>query len=279
MCFCRFENNNSIKNYTNEEGWVRLPYTIEKRELGYLLFTITRSEKRNAINYEVMQGLTEAIKLTNETDIKALVITGKGDQAFCSGGDLSVFHLLETKEDAYPMLSKMANILYSLLTLSKPTLALINGIALGGGCELASACDFRLARKGVKAGFVQGKQAITTGWGGGSIVAEKFATSKTMKMLMEAEIHTVEYLKELGFIDGLFEDDSLLACEAYLGNLLSNDSIVLQSYKRLWIRKWEEAKLRERMEEEVRNCATLWESEVHHGHVQKFVSKKTKNKD
>lgn len=256
-----------------------MAYTIEKREMGYLLFTIARSEKRNAINYEVMQGLTEAIKLANETDIKALVITGIGDHAFCSGGDLSVFHRLETKEDAYKMLSKMGSILYSLLTLPKPTLALMNGIALGGGCELAAACDFRLARTGIKAGFVQGKQAITTGWGGGSIVAEKFAASKAMKLLMDAELHTAEYLTEIGFIDGLFANDSLLACETYLANLLSNDPRVLQSYKKVWIRKWEEAKLSERIEEEVNNCAVLWEGDIHIGHVKKFLSKKTMNKD
>jgi enoyl-CoA hydratase/carnithine racemase len=172
------------------------------------------------------------------------------------------------------MLSKMANILYALLTFPKPTLALINGIALGGGCELASACDFRLARTGVKAGLVQGKQAIITGWGGGSIIAEKFAVSKAMKLLMDAEIHTAQYLSELGFIDGLFTHDPLLACETYLGNLLSNDSRVLQSYKRLWIRKWEEAKLRERIEEEIKNCAVLWEGEAHLGHVKNFLSKK-----
>ena len=95
-----------------------LSYSIEKQEKGYLLFTINRSEKRNAINYDVMEGLTEAIKRATEPDIKALVITGKGDQAFCSGGDLSVFHQLHTKEEAYTMLSKMANILYSLTNLA-----------------------------------------------------------------------------------------------------------------------------------------------------------------
>ncbi len=63
--------------------------------------------------------------MASEPDIKALVITGTGDHAFCSGGDLSVFHLLQTKEEAYPMLSQMGEILYSLLTLSKPTVALI----------------------------------------------------------------------------------------------------------------------------------------------------------
>lgn len=258
----------------NKEGLCyRLSYKIEKRDKGYLVFTITRSEKRNAINFEVMEGLAEAIKRSFHPDIKALVITGEDDLAFCSGGDLSVFHSLRTKEEAYGMLSKMANILYSLLTLPIPTIALINGTAVGGGCELAAACDYRIAREGILAGFIQGKQAITTGWGGGSILAEKLPASIAMKLLMEAELQTASYLKKIGFINSLYTDDSLQACDRYLGQMISNDISVLKSYKRIWIRKWEETKLRERIDEEIRECAILWESEIHHEYVNAFIRK------
>jgi enoyl-CoA hydratase/carnithine racemase len=252
-----------------------LSYSIEKRDSGYLLFTIARSDKRNAINYDVMHGLTEAISLAEDPSIKALVITGEGDRAFCSGGDLSVFHQLKTKEEAYVMLSKMSNILISILTMTKPTIALINGTAIGGGCELAAACDFRLARKGVKAGFVQGKQAITTGWGGGTILAEKLPAAGSMKLLMEADIQTAEYLKEVGFIDFIYSRDPISSCEAYMEKLLAVELSVLESYKMMWIRKWKESKLLERIEEEVSNCSVLWESESHHRYVQNFISKKT----
>ncbi|MDF2789551.1 MAG: enoyl-CoA hydratase [Neobacillus sp.] len=251
-----------------------MSFSIEKREKGYLLFTITRREKRNAVNYDVMQGLTEAISLMNDPTIKALVITGEGDQAFCSGGDLSVFHQLQTKEEAYGMLSKMSHILYSLATLTKPTIALLNGTAVGGGCELAAACDFRLAREGIRAGFVQGKQAITTGWGGGTILSEKLPAARSMKLLMEAEIQTAEYLREAGFIDQIYSNNYIIACETFMEKLLAVDLNVLESYKMMWILKWEENKLRERIEKEVRNCSVLWESESHHKYVQNFISKK-----
>lgn len=256
-----------------------MDYTIERQGHDFLLFTIHRKEKRNAINYQVMEGLSKAIREAELSDIKALVITGVGDHAFCSGGDLSVFHALHTKEEAYPMLSRMANILYSLLTLSKPTVALLNGTAIGGGCELAAACDFRLARKGIKAGFVQGKQAITTGWGGGSILAEKLPAAVAMKMLMEAEVQSAEALKELGFIDALYQHDAMIACKDFLGKMISHHSTVSQSYKKIWVRKWEESKLRERIEAEVVNCACLWESEAHHDYVKTFITKKTSNKE
>jgi enoyl-CoA hydratase len=250
-----------------------MSYSIEIRDKGYMLFTIKRNEKRNAINYEVMEGLTEAIEKSQQIGVKALVITGEGDRAFCSGGDLSVFHLLHTKEDAYPMLSKMAGILYSLVTLPIPTVALLNGTAIGGGCELASACDFRLARKGIKAGFVQGKQAITTGWGGGSILAEKLAPSLAMKLLMDSEQHPAEVLQQEGFVDAVYIGDPLTECETFIEQMLIKEAGVLQAYKRIWTRKWMESNLRERMEEEVKNCALLWESEAHHKQVEKFIKK------
>ncbi|MEH7414213.1 enoyl-CoA hydratase/isomerase family protein [Neobacillus drentensis] len=256
-----------------------MSYTIRKSKKGYMLFTITRIEKRNAINYEVMEGLSEAIKRAAEPDIKALFITGAGDQAFCSGGDLSVFHTLHTKEEAYVMLSKMSQILYRLLILPIPTIALLNGAAIGGGCELAAACDFRLARKGIKAGYVQGKQAITTGWGGGAILAEKISAPSAMKLLMEAELQTAEQLKEAGFIEALYDNSPLHAGEEFIERMLGRDLSVLQSYKRVWIRKWEATKLWERIEEEVRNCAALWESDAHIQFVMNFINKKTMNKD
>ncbi|HJV15841.1 MAG TPA: enoyl-CoA hydratase/isomerase family protein [Bacillales bacterium] len=250
-------------------------FTIEKRDKGYLLFTIERNEKRNAINYEVMQGLDAAIHIANDSDVKALVITGSGDRAFCSGGDLNVFHSLSTSEEAYTMLSTMSKILYSLLTLSKPTLALLNGIAIGGGCEIAAACDFRIAKNGIRAGFVQGKQAITTGWGGGTILAEKLTASNAMKLLMEAELQPAENLLQNGFIDKIFHDTPIEACEHFLEHILTAELSVLQSYKNIWIRKWLKNNLKERMAEEVHTCAELWQGEAHHSYVKKFMSKKT----
>ncbi len=260
-------------------GWVKgLSFSIEKRDKGYILFTITRNEKRNAINYEVMEGLSEVIKLSTEPGIKALVITGEGEKAFCSGGDLSVFHLLETQQDAYTMLSKMAEILYSLLTLPIPTVALMNGITVGGGCELAAACDFRLAKKGIKAGFVQGNQAITTGWGGGSILTEKLPHSVAMKILMEADLYPAEFLSSVGFFDMVYEDDHITECEKFLEKFLSKDVSVLQSYKKLWIQKWKASGLQKRIEEEVRNCSILWKSEAHLNYVKSFIHKKLAEK-
>lgn len=248
-------------------------YLISKDANGILFYTINRPEKRNAVNDEIMDGLEVAISMAKAEEIKALVITGAGDRAFCSGGDLSVFHLLKTKEDAYPMLSKMAKIISELLLLPKPTVALMNGVAIGGGCEIATACDFRLGRKGIKAGFVQGNLAITTGWGGGSILCEKFPASTALKMLTDGTLLSADELLNIGFLDHIFEGDPYTNCTAFLNKLIEKEVGVLSAYVAILRRKWSDASILERIEQEAINCATLWGKEIHHQKVEEFLKK------
>ncbi|MEK3855233.1 enoyl-CoA hydratase/isomerase family protein [Cytobacillus sp. FSL H8-0458] len=249
------------------------PYIFEEYENGLLIFRINRPEKRNAINYEVMDGLETAIHMAGKKSVKALAITGEGDQAFCSGGDLSSFHNLKTESKAFGMLSRMAALLKKLLFLRKPTIAILNGTAVGGGCELAAACDYRIAKAGIKAGFIQGTLAITTGWGGGSIIMEKMLPANAMRMLMEAKLYTEEELKELGFIHSVFQGDSADGCLSFLERMLRLESEVLEAYKDLLVNKWAKAGLEERIDQEVRCCSVLWEGEAHHAKVDSFLNK------
>ncbi|WP_261179315.1 enoyl-CoA hydratase/isomerase family protein [Anaerobacillus sp. CMMVII] len=105
--------------------------------------------------------------------MKIVVLTGAGTDAFCSGGDLSIFHHIHTKGEAKEMLLKMAKVLHKLFFFSKPTVAYLNGTTVGGGCEIATACDFRIAEKKLKIGFIQGRLGITTGWGGSTYLMER----------------------------------------------------------------------------------------------------------
>ena len=250
------------------------PYLLEQDDEGLLVFTINRPEKRNAINYEVMAGLEDALKKSNEGNNKALVITGAGDRAFCSGGDLAVFHDLRTEKEAFEMLSRMSDILTKLFFHQKPTIALLNGVAVGGGCELASACDYRIANKNVKAGFIQGTLAITTGWGGGTFLSEKLLPANGMKMLMEASLYDVNQLKELGFIQAIVDGERLESDKQYIGKILQIELDVLKAYKKLFINKWMQANIEQRVMQEVRSCARLWGEEAHHQQVSKFLSNK-----
>ena len=250
-------------------------YRLDRTGEGALIFTITREEKRNAINYEVMDGLKAAIdEAAGDDNIKVLIITAEGEKAFCSGGDLDTFHGLRTEEQAYSMWKKMGDILYQLAALPKITVALINGSAVGGGCEIAAACDFRMARMGAKMGFIQGRLAITTGWGGGSLLMEKLAYPHALYLLGTAGLYTSERLFEIGFVNELLETPVISSVLQFMEGFLTKDVHVLAAYKKAATEKWESAHLRERMDKEIRQCAKLWEKEEHHAAVEKFLSKR-----
>lgn len=251
-----------------------MDYTVYLHDSGILEWKINRPEKRNAINFNVIHGLEKVLEIAeDDPKVKAFVITGEGEAAFCSGGDLDEFHLLKTKEDAYAMLSKMGKILFRLATLDKPTLALINGTAVGGGCELAAACDFRIAKKGSKLGFIQGNLGITTGWGGASLLFERIPVHSALKMLMEAKTYYAEELIEEGFIQFVFSEVNSDSAHQFFKEMIMKDVNVLKCYKQSIISKWEENHLQERMNQEIRNCAVLWERDTHHQAVEKFRNK------
>lgn len=236
-------------------------------------FKINRSDKRNAVDYDVMNGLNQALgEVRGNASIRAFIITGAGEQSFCSGGDLSVFHALHTKEEAYAMLSKMGGILYDLMILPVPTYALINGTAIGGGCEIASACDQRWAFPHAKVGFVQGNLGITTGWGGASMLFEKIPSPQAMQMLTSANIYTAEEAERLGFVQKVVTSVRTQG----IGEILVTSSEVLRSYKQALVSKWEQTNLKKRMLAEIEQCAYLWEQDDHHNAVERFLQNKKK---
>ena len=242
---------------------------------NHLIFTINRPEKHNAINDEVMVGLQKALDVIKENkQIGCFIITGAGEKSFCSGGDLSVFHALRTEEQAYAMLSKMGKILYEVATLPIPTIALMNGTAVGGGCEIAIACDYRIVHKNAKAGFIQGKLAITTGWGGGTYLMQRgLRYDRALKMLMDANPLVSEELAANGFASTLYEGDKWEALNRFTEPLNAIQPEVLKAYKQIELRKWQTLNVRQQVMDEIATCAKLWEDDAHHDAVNQFLSK------
>ncbi|PFG06828.1 enoyl-CoA hydratase/isomerase family protein [Bacillus sp. es.034] len=249
-------------------------YVLHMNNEGILEFIIDRPDKRNAVSYEIMNGLQKAMDECVRNDhVKALLITGSGDRAFCSGGDLSQFHNLKTEGESYEMLSKMGSLLTRLAFLPKPTIAFINGTAIGGGCEIAAACDFRVARRTAKMGFVQGNLAITTGWGGGTLLLERLPVSKAMSLLMTARLEQAEALHEMGFVDEVV-DELVPVHEVPLIKMISSKSAgVLKAYKQQLLNCWNTKRIEGNILEEIKQCSKLWAHDEHHKAVDQFLSK------
>ncbi|AOV08358.1 enoyl-CoA hydratase/isomerase family protein [Sporosarcina ureilytica] len=255
-----------------------MAYQIEVNN-GIAKFIINRPERRNAINTAVADGLEDFLEQVEKNpDIAYVVITGAGEEAFCSGGDLSEYQSLWTAADAFPMLSRMAHLLFRLATLPMPVIALVNGTAVGGGCELAMACDYRVVSSKAKAGFIQGTLAITTGWGGATLLFEKDGKhDRVFKLLSEARVHSAEEMLQIEWATMLFEGSAEEGLQQFLEKMSTIHPSVHRAYKKVAIRKWTADFLLERMLEEVRQCSILWESDAHHEAVARFLQKSNKS--
>lgn len=251
-----------------------MAYQIEMAE-GIATFTINRLAKRNAVNKEVVNGLESFLnKVENNADVNYVVVTGS-EKTFCAGGDLAEYQTLWTAEDAYPMLSRMTKLLYRLATLPMPVIALINGTAVGGGCEIATACDYRIMSREAKAGFIQGTLAITTGWGGATLLFEKEVQyDRSLKMLSEANLYSAEDLHTFGWATELYDGDAQVGLTQFLQGMSTIHPSVHRAYKQIVIQKWQQNLLRDRMLEEAKQCSILWEEESHHQAVKNFLQKK-----
>ncbi|MCM3717270.1 enoyl-CoA hydratase/isomerase family protein [Fictibacillus phosphorivorans] len=244
----------------------------KENHIGWI--TLNRPTVRNAINFEVMEKLSSFLnKAKMDNEIKVVIITGAGTKAFCSGGDLNAFHSLKTEEEAFGMLSKMADVLNELFFFPKPTVALINGSAVGGGCEIATACDIRLARAEAKVGFIQGRLGITTGWGGGSYLLERVRQTEAMDLLYSSSPITAKQGMDLGFIQYVIKGNSKKETERYLRRYTAQPLGVITSYKTLQLTRYDQNKIKQNVQDEVRRCAKLWASDEHHKRVEAFLKK------
>ena len=250
-----------------------MAYIIETKN-QVMTFTIDRPHIRNAVNNEVMEGFEELAKRAREEDIRYVIITATGEQAFCSGGDLSVFHELKTEQQAWPMLSRMGEALYRIKTIPVPVIALVNGTAVGGGCEIATACDYRLVKSHAKCGFIQGTLAITSGWGGGTYLFETLKHDAALKMLCDARAYSAGELLENGWASAIIKEDGDI--EQFLASMNRVLPSVHRAYKEIAIRKWQEVNLKQRVDQEIRECARLWAQEAHHQAVDGFLNKSKK---
>ncbi|MCM3408970.1 enoyl-CoA hydratase/isomerase family protein [Metabacillus litoralis] len=252
---------------------------VSEFEDGLVELRLNRPIKHNAIDYGIMDEIKRYLQLLKaKKNLRALILTGEGDKAFCSGGDVKAFQHLKTRDEAYFMLSKMGDVLYELMTFPLPTFALINGIALGGGCEIATACDIRIARKGATLGFIQGQLSITTGWGGATLLYEKLSYEQAISFLYSAKKMSANDAEHMGFIQKTVSDENYKELGySFIKESLVNDPNVLRAYKAVKVSQWEQSNLYSRMMSEINRCAELWSSEEHHQAVSAFLTRKEKS--
>ena len=171
---------------------------------GVFYVTIDRAEKHNALSALLIDSIGETFTAArNDETLVAAVLRGAGEKTFAAGGDLRELAKLRTEAEAEKMARDTKAAFNAIRDFPVPVIAGLNGNALGGGAELAVACDFRVAAAHAKISFVQGKLAVATAWGGGPDLFDLVGRAKALRLLSTSEMLSSEKALEMGLYDAV----------------------------------------------------------------------------
>ena len=181
-------------------------------EDGIFVITINRPDKLNALNKTVIEELADAIiEVYTNPEIKTAIITGAGPKAFVAGADISEFFSLDANGGEALARSAQEKVFNKIERSTKPVIAAVNGFALGGGCELAMSCHFRLASENAKFGQPEVNLGLIPGYGGTQRMAQLIGKGKAMELMMTAVMIDANEAKQLGLVNYVTTADELLS--------------------------------------------------------------------
>ena len=180
-------------------------------ETGTAIITINRPEKLNALNKDVFNDLDNAMEeVLNNSDIKSAIITGAGAKAFVAGADISEFNGLN-KTEAIALAKRGQDVFFKIENSKKPVVAAVNGFALGGGCELAMACHFRLCSDNAKFGQPEVNLGLIPGYGGTQRLTQLVGKGKSMELQMTGSLIDAAEALRLGLVNYITTPENLIA--------------------------------------------------------------------
>ncbi len=186
---------------------------------------LNRPEVHNAINEPVIDTLELVFdRVEADPQLRALIITGTGSKSFCAGGDLHYFATLDTREKGIEMSRRMQKLLDRLWSGQKPVIAVINGTTLGGGCEIITACHFRIAASTASFSYRQASNGLITGWGGSARLFHLVGRTQALKLLLTGESIDAAAAQQIGLVDQIEEPRNLLEAALAFAKKISKHS-------------------------------------------------------
>ncbi len=200
-------------------------------DLGQLV--VNRPAKLNALNIQVHRELKTCLTELHRTDLKGLVFTGEGEKAFIAGADIAEMKPMGSGDaQAFSELGQQVSVL--LETLPYPSIAAVNGFALGGGFEMAMACDFIFATKSAVFGLPEVKLGLIPGFGGTQRLTRIVGQRRAKELMFSGRNVSAEEALRLGIALELFESKAELleACRKWMGETQKNSSYAIAQAKR-----------------------------------------------
>jgi len=178
---------------------------------GIATITFNRPKALNALNPEVMEDLGEALKqISGNKEVRAVILTGAGDKAFVAGADIGAM-AGQTPLEAKRFSGRGHEVIFALEALEIPIIAAVNGFALGGGIEIAMACDFIYASENAKFGQPEINLGIIPGFGGTQRMARLVGKGWAKELCLTGEMISAQKAREIGLINKIFPPEALMA--------------------------------------------------------------------
>ncbi|MBS94851.1 MAG: 3-hydroxybutyryl-CoA dehydratase [Chromatiales bacterium] len=198
-----------------------------------LRLTLNRPEKRNALSLSLLDDLGSTLRENNDTPVKCAVITGAGDRCFAAGGDLQELDAIRTEDEARAMSERGHSALDEVRYFPVPVIGALNGLALGGGAELAMACDIRIATEHADLGLIHAQLNVTTAWGGGIDLINAIGNSAALAILCSGQRLAAAEARQLRLYEAICPADKDFAgfTADFLNRILSKSLNVLRGYK------------------------------------------------
>ncbi len=191
-------------------------------ENGIFTITINRPDKLNALDKTVIEELGAAIdEVIINKDIRSAIITGSGEKAFVAGADISEFSSLNA-QGGRDLAHKGQELVFSKIeNCSKPIIAAVNGFALGGGCELAMSCHFRLASENAKFGQPEVNLGLIPGYGGTQRLVQLIGKGRAMELLLTGNMIDANTALQFGLVNHVVPPGELMLKTRSIAGLIN----------------------------------------------------------
>lgn len=251
-----------------------IEFEIRPDDIGML--RMNRPDVRNALSWEAMHLFADTVERAHQSPaLRALIVTGN-EGTFCAGGDLFELHDYPTRMDGARLAALMGDALERLETLPCPTIAAVEGPALGGGAEIALACDIRIMAEDAMLGLMHVRLGIPPAWGGGQRLLRLVGYARATEWITSGKVMSGPEAAENGLTNRLTASGETLDEAIVLAQeIAQNDPPTVQAIKRM-LRAGLSLPATKAKDAERAEFPDLWAAPAHLERSERFVSKKTR---
>ena len=249
-----------------------MSFVTSMQEGPILTLTLNRPEALNALNAQVLDDLDAALDAVDLNTVRCLIFTGTGDKAFAAGADIAAMANM-TPEEAAAFSRRGNEVFRRIETFPLPTVAAVNGYALGGGCELAMACDIRLCSENAVFGQPEVTLGITPGFGGTQRLMRLVGMGKAKELIFSARTVKAAEALSMGLVNAVYPPEELLPAARKLGERIARNAPIAVRACKAAMNEGIDLPMDEAVDAEVREFSGCFETEDQKRGMAGFLNK------